>query len=153
MGGFTKIMLKDVSEENIKKQNSILAKMKVDKNFRFYSEKNVIDEYKYYKKGDGNYPDHLFPKDKIKSYKDFTKYWSTSALGEVFVPPFGSLTFDCYFGRTEEITLNKIAKYLINNFDQIAYCTGSYSTFISNKVNFITKDEENKLLTLDNPNF
>lgn len=130
MGGFTLIRLKNCSNENIKEQNKKLAECKVAKRYRFYSEDDVKLEYEYYKKGDGNFPEHLFPKDKINSYTDFKKYWSSEALGEVFVPNFGTLTFDCYFGRTSKRAMHNIAMYLRLNYSQIKETNGSYSTFV-----------------------
>ena len=138
MGGFTKLMLKDTSIENIRKHNELLAKAKVRKEIRFYSEDDVKLEYEYFKKGDGYFPDDQFPKDKINSYEDFTKYWSTEALGEVFVPEFGSLTFDCYFGRTSNNAMKCIKNYIVDtlvNADDwfspvFDYASGSWSTFL-----------------------
>ena len=138
MGGFTKLMLKDTSTENIRKHNELLAKAKVRKEIRFYSEDDVKLEYEYFKKGDGNFPEHQFPKDKINSYEDFTKYWSTEALGEVFVPKFGTLTFDCYFGRTSNNAMKCLKDYIVNVLisseyfldSPFAYAGGSWSTFL-----------------------
>lgn len=129
MGGKTQIRLKDVSQENIDKQNALLEECGVCKRYRFYSEKNVKAEYQYYLKGDGVYPEHLFPKDKINSYADFKKYWSSEALGEVFVPKFGTLQLDCYYGRTSKRALRNIGKYLGNNPREIKKVDGSFSTF------------------------
>ena len=81
MGGFTEFFLRDRTEENISKQNQILREYKVPKKFKFYSESDIELEYEYFKKEDGNYPGHLFPRDKINSYQDFKKYWSPEALG------------------------------------------------------------------------
>ena len=134
MGGFTKLMLRDTSIENIRKHNELLAKAKVRKEIRFYSEDDVKLEYEYFKKGDGYFPDDQFPKDKIKSYKDFTKYWNTEAMGEVFVPKFGTLTFDCYFGRTSKNAMKCIKNYivdaLLSDDSPFEYAGGSWSTFL-----------------------
>jgi hypothetical protein len=129
MGGFTTIQLKDVSQENIDAQNDLLKECGVSKKYRFYSENSILKEYEYYKKGDGVYPEHLFPTDKINSYSDFKKYWSTEALGEVFVPRIGSLQLDCYFGRTSKRAMRNIGKYLGLNPNQIKKVDGSFSTF------------------------
>lgn len=150
MGGFTTIKLKDTSIENIKNANAILDAKKVNKSYRFYSEEDVKEEYEYYKRGDGHYPEHQFPKDKIKSYKDFTKYWSTEALGEVFVPSFGTLTFDCYFGRTKQTTMDKIARFIYDNLELIGEVGGSYSTFIEDKITLPQKKKD-VLIKLETP--
>ena len=147
MGGFTAIRLHNCSEENIKKQNEQLKECKVAKRYRFYSENDVKKEYEYYKKGDGNYPEHLFPKDKIRSYNDFKKYWSAEALGEVFVPKFGTLTFDCYFGRTSKRAMHNMAKYLLTNLSQIKSVSGSFSTFVE-RSGYCEKTQK-ELLVLD----
>lgn len=150
MGGFTSIKLKDTSPEAIKQVNATLTEMKVPKGYRFYSEDDVKEEYEYYKKGDGNYPEHLFPKNKIRSYKSFTKYWSTEALGATFVPPFGTLTFDCYYGRTATTTMNKIARFIYNNLELIDEVDGSYSTFVNDKITVSNRMKE-CLIQLDKP--
>lgn len=130
MGGFTIIKLKDRSQQNIEHHNEILQAYKVSKKYRFYSEKDRKQEYEYYKKGDGTYPEHLFPKDKIHSYQDFKKYWSTEALGEAFVPPIGSLTFDCYFNRTKKYALRNLGRYVAAHVEEIESIEGSLPTFM-----------------------
>ena len=100
MGGFTHIKLKDCSIQNIAAHNTKLAIHNVPKKYHFYSELDVIAEYEYFKATIGVFPEHSFPKDKINSLEDFKRYWSPKALGIVFVPESGMLTFDCYFGRT-----------------------------------------------------
>jgi len=148
MGGFTAIYLKDCSQENIDEQNKKLAAYKVAKQYRFYSPADVRKEYEYYLKGDGNYPEHLFPKEKINSFADFKKYWSSEALGEVIIPKLGSLTFDCYFGRTSKRAMHNIANYLIDNISLIKGTNGLFSTFVERcgKYKYVKKE----LLTLDN---
>lgn len=141
MGGFTTIRLKETSQDSITKANAILDKMKVAKQYRFYSENDVILKYEYYKKGDGNYPEDLFPTGKINSYEDFTKYWSTEALGETFVPKFGTLTFDCYYGRTSQTTINKLSRFVYNNRNLIGEVDGSYTTFVD-KCDLPTKKKD-----------
>jgi hypothetical protein len=130
MGGFTTIQLKDISQGNIDTQNALLKECGVCKKYRFYSEKNVKEEYGYYLKGDGVYQEHLFPKDKINSYDDFKKYWNTESVGEVFVPKFGSLQLDCYYGRTSKRAMRGIGRYLGLNPKQIKKVNGSFSTFV-----------------------
>jgi hypothetical protein len=129
MGGFTKFQLKDTSEENIAKHNAKLREFGVAKKYRFYSLEDVRIEYEYFKLEDGNWPEEFFPKDKIKSFKDFQKYWNPKALGEVFVAPIGALIFDCYFGRTSKNAMRGIGKYLAVNHRDIELATGSYDTF------------------------
>ncbi len=138
MGGFTQLKLKDTSTENIAKHNKMLGEAKVRKGIRFYSEDDVKLEYEYFKKNDGYFPENQFPKDKIKSYKDFTKYWSTEALGAMFCPPFGTLTFDCYFNRTSNNAMKCIKDYIINALllqeyfmnTPFEYASGSWSTYL-----------------------
>ena len=129
MGGFTAIYLKDTSEENIMKQNELLRHYGVAKKYGFYSEKDIQFEYDGFCIGTGVFPEHLFPKDKIKSYNDFKRYWSPKALGECFVPYVGSLTFDCYFGRTSKRAMRGIGKYLADNYHEIKSMDGSFETF------------------------
>lgn len=129
MGGFTKFQLKDTSNENIAKHNMLLRKFGVPKKFFFYSLNNLIEEYEGFRRGDGVFPESFFPRDKIKSFDDFQRYWSTEALGEIFVPPFGALTFDCYFSRTSKRAMRNIAKYLADNHKDIESASGSYITF------------------------
>lgn len=130
MGGFTQVFLKDCSQENIDEQNKRLKEFKVRKGIRFYSEKDIELEYHYFKLNDGYFPESQFPRDKIKSYKDFKKYWSTEALGAVFVPPIGTLQFDCYFGRTSNYAMRNIGKYMANNPSIFKKTDGSFSTFM-----------------------
>jgi hypothetical protein len=130
MGGYTTIKLKDCSQQNINKHNKILKEFGVSKNYRYYSEADVHKEYGYYLTDDGVYPEHHFPKDKIHSYGDFTKYWNSKALGIIFVPEFGMLTFDCYFGRTSKKAMRAIGKYITEYYKDIDSVDGSFSTFM-----------------------
>jgi hypothetical protein len=131
MGGFTQIKLKDCSEENIKIQNELLNEYDVPREYRFQDlKKDQEEEYKYFKKGEGSFPEHLFPKDKIKTLADFRKYWTPSAVGECFVPPSGTLQFDCYFGRTPEDVMYNIGRYVAENVDAIKETCGSFTTFM-----------------------
>lgn len=131
MGGFTSLQLRNISQENIDEQNQNLNELGVAKRYRFYSERDVREEYDYYLKGDGIYPEHMFPSEKINSFEDFKKYWSPEALGEVFVPRNGMLTFDCYFGRTSKRAMHGIAQWvLIYGDSQLKETSGSYSTFV-----------------------
>lgn len=138
MGGFTQLKLKDTSEENIAKHNKMLAGAKVISKYRFYSENDVKEEYEYFIRGEGAFSERQFPKDKIKSYRDFKKYWNPKALGEVFCPEFGTLQFDCYFGRTSARALKHIKNYVVDallapeNFmnSPFSHAEGSWSTFL-----------------------
>jgi hypothetical protein len=138
MGGFTELKLKDSSKENIAKHNKMLDEAKVKKGIRFYSEDDVLLEYESFMNYEGVFPAHLFPRDKIKNYQDFTKYWSTEALGATFCPPFGTLTFDCYFNRTTANAMKCIKNYIINALllqeyfmkSPFEYASGSWSTFL-----------------------
>lgn len=130
MGGFTKIVLKDKSQESIDMANAELRRCRVPKIYHFYSESDVLKEWEYYKKKDGNYPEHLFPSNKIKSYNDFKKYWSAEALGEIFVPKFGTLKFDCYFNRMSKYAMKRLSTYLIVNSAKIEYVGGSWTTYL-----------------------
>ena len=128
MGGFTKIQLVDVSEENIDKQNAKLDEIGLRKEIRFSSNKEIVLHYEAFVSGEGVFKESLFPSDKINSFEDFKKYWL--GLGEVFVPPIGSLGFDCYFGRTSARAMNHIGKYVVENHKEIKSTSGSWSTFI-----------------------
>jgi len=130
MGGFTKVVLENKTITNIRKQNEILKELGLAKKYRFYSEDDVRFEYEGFCNNDGSFPEHRFPRDEIKSYEDFKKYWNTNVLGEIFVPKFGTLTFDCYFGRTSQNAMRRIAKYVIENHLKIEYVSGSWTTFI-----------------------
>jgi hypothetical protein len=131
MGGFTAIYLKDKSQENIDRQNQHLDDLRVPKAYRFYSEKDIEEEYQYYLAGDGVYKECFFPPDKINSLEDFKRYWSPAALGEVFVPHVGSLTLDCYFGRTSEYAMHGIMRWvLLFGEDEAITTSGSYSTLV-----------------------
>lgn len=131
MGGFTQIKLKDCSEENIKKQNEILKAYKVAKWYRFYNlEKEQEIEYEYFKQKKGVFPDDLFPRDEIHSLEDFRKYWNPKAIGECFVPPSGTLQFDCYFGRTSSRSMHNMGRYIADNIELFKEFSGSFSTFM-----------------------
>lgn len=138
MGGFTKIQLLDTSEENIQLHNELLAKHKVKKCFRFYSVKDIEFEYEAFKNGEGNFPEHLFPRDEIKCFKSFRKYWSPEAIGDVFCPPIGALTFDACYGRTSNNAMRCIKNYLIDVMTtidigflkEVWVVSGSFSVFM-----------------------
>jgi hypothetical protein len=130
MGGFTQIKLRDCSQRNIDTQNARLELAGVPKMFRFYSEKDVIFEYEAFLIGKGVFSENQFPKDKINSLEDFKKYWSTKALGEMFVPPFGTLQFDCYFGRTSKRAMRNLGRYIALNIREFKEFDGSFSTFM-----------------------
>jgi hypothetical protein len=148
MGGFTKIQLKDTSQENIDKHNARLELNGVRERYRFYSERNVIFEYEAFKMGDGVFPENQFPKDKINSLDDFKKYWSPEALGEVFVPRIGTLTFDCYFGRTSKRAMRNIGRYLGMNAKHLKEVGGSFETFCERGMTKLEREimKENGLL-------
>lgn len=130
MGGFTQVFLKETNQANIDKHNAKLEVYGVPKKYRFYSEFDVRLEYEFFKVGEGEFPEDLFPRDEIKSFVDFKRYWSPSALGEVFVPHFGTLQFDCYFGRTSKRAMRAIGKYIADNHSDIDRVSGSFSTFM-----------------------
>lgn len=148
MGGFTTLKLRNISQENIDEQNQNLEELGVAKRYRFYSERSIEEEYQYYLKGDGNYPENFFPPDQINSLEDFKKFWSPRALGEVFVPHVGSLNFDCYFGRTSERAMHGIARYLLIYGDRIKETSGSYSTFVE-RAGYKAKTKQRILMLLD----
>jgi len=135
MGGFTQVFLKDTSRESIDKHNALLTLYKVPKKYRFYSDSDVILEYEAFKINDGVFEERFFPRDKINSYSDFCKYWSSEALGEVFVPPFGTLQFDCYFGRTTARAMRNIGRYIADHVRDIRKTDGSFSTFMERGMN------------------
>lgn len=130
MGGFTQVKLKDTSRANIDKHNALLKHYKVPEKYRYYSEYDVIFEYEGFKLGTGVFPERQFPRDKIKSLEDFKQYWSSKALGEVFVPPYGTLQFDCYFGRTSKRAMRNMGRYIADHVRDIAKTDGSFSTFM-----------------------
>lgn len=130
MGGFTEIFLKNRGAENISKQNELLREYGVPKKYKFYSDEDRMKEYIAFKRGEGVFPEHLFPRDKINSFNDFKKYWSPEAIGSCFCPHNGTLTFDCYFGRTSKRAMRSIGKYLAANHSQIEKVEGSFDTFM-----------------------
>lgn len=131
MGGFTQIKLKNCSKDNILRQNTIMNIYNVPKQYRFYClENEQIIEYEYYKRNMGSFPEHSFPRKEIQSLADFRKFWTPSALGEVFVPYSGYLQFDCYFGRTSKRAMRKIGKYIVENIEEFDFASGSFSTFM-----------------------
>tara|TARA_Y100000034_G_scaffold59126_1_gene71966 strand:+ start:185 stop:643 length:459 start_codon:yes stop_codon:yes gene_type:complete len=136
MGGFTKVQLRDTSADNIARHNARLEIAGVPKKYRYQSPHATVVEYEWYlaKQADASvdatYPKHMFPPSKIKSFADFQRFWNTDAAGEVFIPPVGALTFDCYFGRMSKKAMRAVAKYLVANYDHIASVDGSFSTFM-----------------------
>lgn len=148
MGGFTTLKLRDTSQENIDQHNKHLDELGVAKRYRFYSMRDVKLEYEAFLNGDGNFPEHMFPPDKINSFEDFLKYWNPRALGEVFVPHFGGLNFDCYFGRTSKRAMHGLARYLLIYGDHIRTTSGSYSTFVE-RCGYKAKTKQRQLLALD----
>jgi hypothetical protein len=130
MGGHTKVMLNSTSRDNIARHNARLEIHRVPKKYRFYGPDDVVVEYEYFRAEKGTYPEHMFPKASINSFADFKRHWNTDACGECFVPPFGALTFDCYFGRMSKGAMRAVAKYLIANVSEIASVRGSFVTFM-----------------------
>lgn len=130
MGGFTEVFLRNKTQVNIDKMNTLLREYKVPKWYRFYSENDVKFQYESFLKNKGHFPETHFPKDKINSYEDFTKYWSTKALGACFVPRFGTLTFDCYFGRTSKRAMRNMGRFIADNYREIESTSGSFETFM-----------------------
>ena len=138
MGGFTQLKLKDTSTENIAKHNKMLGEAKVRKGIRFYSEDDVRLEWEAYENNEGHFPLEQFPRTKIYSFETFKQYWNTEALGAVFCPPFGTLTFDCYFGRTSNNAMKCIKDYIISALllqeyfmkSPFEYASGSWSTYL-----------------------
>jgi len=129
MGGYTEIKLKDCSQKNINKHNKALRAMRVTKKYRFYSQKDTKFEYKTFLAGEGAFPENQFPKAQINSFKDFRKFWNNKAIGS-FCPLYGTLTFDCYFGRTSDRDLRKIGKYITSIINEIKTVDGSFTTFM-----------------------
>lgn len=135
MGGFTVVYLKDRSEANIAKHNELLAKYKVAKKYRFYSLADVRFQYDAFKANKGIFPAEQFPKDKIKTFDDFQRYWNPNAIGEVFVAFTGSLSFDCYFGRTSKNAMRNIGRYIADHWHDILAVSGSFDTFMERGMN------------------
>ena len=131
MGGMTVVRLRNTSTDNIWSQNLILRyDYKIPPEIEFYSPQHVLFEYQGFENGTGHFPEHQFPPDEINSFNDFERFWSTDALGEVFVPHFGTLKFDCYFGRTPVAVMNRIARYIFDNENKIRCIEGSSSAFL-----------------------
>lgn len=130
MGGFTQVFLRDRSEENIKAVNQSLRDAGLRKELRFYSEDETRFEYECFLKNDGYFPEDQFPRNEIKSYEDFKKYWNTEKLGAVFVPPYGVLQFDCYFGRTSKRAMRILGRWIVDNHRLIEKTSGSFTTFM-----------------------
>lgn len=135
MGGMTYLYLKDTTEQNIARHNAKLEVLGVPKKYRFYSRNDVILEYEYFLAQKGSYPEHLFPKNKINSFEDFQKFWNTKNLGECFVPKFGSLLLDVYFGRTSKRSMRLIARHFVDNIEEFDSVNGSFSTFLERGFN------------------
>ena len=148
MGGFTQIYLRDKSRNNIDKHNALLKLYKVPKKYRYQSEADVILQYEAFKINDGVWQPHLFPRDKIKSLSDFKNYWSSSALGDVFCPPNGTLQFDCYFGRTSNYAMRNIGRYISDHYKDIEKTQGSFCTFAERGMTKLEQQllKENNLL-------
>lgn len=131
MGGFTQLYLRDTSIENIERQNAVLDIYGVPKRYRFASlVKSQVIEYEYFKRGLGVFPEHCFPKDKIRCFADFQKYWTPEAIGECFCAPDGVLQFDCYFGRTSKRAMRKLGRYIAENIREFKKFEGSFTTFM-----------------------
>lgn len=125
------ITLKDKSTENCAVHNMILKHdYKCEKYLTFNSVAHTKFEYEGFKRGFGVYPEHIFKRDEIETFEDFEKFWSPDCIGEVFVPHYGSGNFDCYFGRTPNGTMGRIAKYLFDFSNDIESISGSTETFL-----------------------
>jgi hypothetical protein len=142
MGGWTKVMLKDTSRDNIDRHNARLEIFGVPKQYRYQHHGNVVEEYEWYlahvsepdhpnsKVREAVYPEHMYPRDQINSFADFCKFWNPEAVGASLVPPNGALTFDCYYSRMSRRAMRAVAKYLLANVAEIASVEGSFSTFM-----------------------
>jgi hypothetical protein len=150
MGGFTEIYLRDKSEENIAKHNEKLKEYGVRKSLRFYSEADIKFEFDGFMKGTGYFPDDQFPKDKIKTINDFKKYWNPKSLGTCFCPNVGSLTFDCYFGRTSKNAMRKLGRYIADHHRDIEQTRGSFSTFMERGMTKLERQIISESKILDN---
>ena len=51
-------------------------------------------------------------------------------VNRCFVPKFGTLSFDCYFGRTSDRAMRNIGRYIGMNAKHIKSTGGSFSTFM-----------------------
>ncbi len=129
MGGWTEIRLRDKSERNIERLNALLDRAKIAKKFRFYSIKDVEFEYSSFVAGKGVFPEDMFPRHLINSFKDFREYWNPKKQ-PLWCRPFGSLTLDCYYGRTSERAMFGIGKFIIDNLDEIEEASGEFGTYI-----------------------
>lgn len=107
MGNVVKFILANKSEENINLQNKRLKDFGVDEKYRFYSNKDLRDEFKYYLKHPDKYPQHFF--DKGLTYEEFKEIYLMFNWNEL-----GVLWFDTYFNRTPEEEIEKILNYFFN---------------------------------------
>ena len=129
MAGFTQIILKDKSEQHIIDCNCVLNREGVAKAYHFYTMNDARVEYGHFKIGNGVYPEHLFPREKIKSFPEFLNYWNPKSCGH-FINPFGALSFDCYFARNPFIQMKGISDFLVDNYSLIEQAKGSFETFV-----------------------
>jgi hypothetical protein len=143
MGGFTKIVLKEKDRISVDNINIRMDLLKIPKKFRFHSGRDVRFEYEAFKLGLGVFEERFFPKDKINNFVQFQKYWSTEALGEVFVPKKGTLTLDSYFGRTSDYAMKKVLNFVCKNIDEIESVGGSFGTMVEKVA---SKKQEQMLL-------
>ena len=146
MGGFTKIQLRDTSEENIDKCNQELREFGLRKDISFNSEKSIREEWEFYQNDspeDRRKYYHNFPQD-ITEYSEFRKHW----LAHPFVRPIGALTFDCYFGRTSTRAMHAIARWLLLSLDEVKHVEGSYSTFVE-RCGYKARTKQKLLMSLD----
>jgi hypothetical protein len=134
MGGYTTIHLKNVTQSNIAIENEKLKLYGIPTKYHFYSLNDVRMEYETFKKGEGYFPEREFSRDKIKTFADFRKCWNNKQL-PFFCPKFGTLAFDCYFGRTSIRTMQKIGKYITENLDNFECFSGSFDTFMERGMN------------------
>jgi hypothetical protein len=107
MGNAVKIILMNKSEENINLQNKRLKDFGVDEKYRFYSNKDLRDEFKYYLKHPDQYPQYLF--NEGLTYEEFKEVYLSLNWNEL-----GVLWFDTYFNRTPEEEIEKILNYFFN---------------------------------------
>jgi len=128
MGGMTTLYLADRSAKNIAYHNQKLKEFGVAKCYRFYSEADIKIAYNEFISGKGVFREHLFPKAEINSYKDFKKFWSPVAVGEVFVPYIGSVTFDCYFDRMPKRAMYNMSCYIREHRHELLGYQGALST-------------------------
>lgn len=131
MGGWTQLRLKDRSKTNIEHHNQILDKLRVPKQYRFHHWNELITEWEEIEeqaeKGITTYP-YWYGKE-VTCYPHFVNAWEKHCPVKM-----AALYFDCYFGRTSDHAMSRLAQYVVNNWAELEEPKGSFSTFVEKAV-------------------